>query len=59
MSQLSQFLLIRTPRHSKGIINVNGLAHEGGIDLDHLQRAKPLKTVIFRFLNFQETPFQA
>ena len=31
------------PEQSKGVvINVNGLAHEGGIDLDHIQRAKAL-----------------
>ena len=41
----------------KGVINVNSFAHEGGIDPDPVQRA--LKTVNFRFLNFQETPFQA
>ena len=39
------------------VINVNISAHEGGIDLDPVQKAKALKTVNFRFLNFQETPF--
>ena len=34
------------------------IAHGGGIDLDPVQRAKALQTVNFRFLNFQETPFQ-
>ena len=46
------------PEQSKGVINVNIYAHEGGIDLDPLKKAKKLKTVNFRFLNFQETPFQ-
>ena len=47
------------PKRSKGVINVNIEAHKGGIDLDPVQKAKALKTVDFRFLNFQETPFQA
>ena len=44
------------PERSKGVINVNSEAHGGGIDLDPVQRAKPLQTVNFRFLNFRETP---
>ena len=47
------------PGQSKGVINVNSYAHGGGIDLDPVQRAKALQTVNFRFLNYQDTPFQA
>ena len=47
------------PSKARGLSMSMAKAHEGGIDLDHVQRAKALQTVNFRFLNFQETPFQA
>ena len=37
------------PKQSKGVTNVNGQAHEGGIDLDHVQRANALQTGILGF----------
>ena len=46
-------------QRSKGVINVNSYGHGGGIDHYPVQRAKALQTVNLRFLNFQETPFQA
>ena len=46
------------PERSRGVINVNSLAHRDGIDLDPALKVKALQTVNVRFLNFQETPFQ-
>ena len=47
------------PERSRGVINVNSLAHRDGIDLGPALKAKALQTVNVRFLNFQETPFKA
>ena len=40
------------PERSKGVININSSAHEDGIDLGPVHRAKALETVNFRFFKF-------